>query len=408
MRPRHPRSRPRSCTARAWSAHPRRSRRCRHATAPSARSSASCSAGLMRMGPQNTLEPDLASSYKLSDDGKTWTFHIREDAVVAGRRARHLRRRPVHGRGAQGPRRVGRPLRLVGRGRDRGARRQDRDVPPHDAGRRLPRGDHPAAASGAPPGRDPVRRHRHQRVRHGARRQRPVRPGRAGRDEGRPRPGAAAPAADRDAGAARSPPRPTPSPRRCRRPRRPAAPRSSSGSSCSFFDGRRGRRSRGGERRHRRRGRPRARGGGDGQRAAGRRAHPLPDDDAVHGAAQPAPEPSGAARRAGAHGRCSPRSTARPRARRARRGRLGGRCAGAADVVGVRRGGRARHRVRPERGGRSRSRTPAGPRSTAPGRPRGPRRPTSSSCSAFPPRRTRGSRPWRRPCGTPGPTSGSR
>jgi ABC-type transport system substrate-binding protein len=37
--------------------------------------------GLMRMGPQNTLEPDLASSYKLSDDGKTWTFHIREDAV---------------------------------------------------------------------------------------------------------------------------------------------------------------------------------------------------------------------------------------------------------------------------------------------------------------------------------------
>ena len=37
--------------------------------------------GLMRMGPQNTLEPDLASSYKLSDDGKTWTFHIRDDAV---------------------------------------------------------------------------------------------------------------------------------------------------------------------------------------------------------------------------------------------------------------------------------------------------------------------------------------
>ena len=37
--------------------------------------------GLMRMGPDNTLEPDLASSYKLSDDGKTWTFHIRDDAV---------------------------------------------------------------------------------------------------------------------------------------------------------------------------------------------------------------------------------------------------------------------------------------------------------------------------------------
>ena len=37
--------------------------------------------GLMRMGPDNTLEPDLASSWKVSDDGKTWTFHIRDDAV---------------------------------------------------------------------------------------------------------------------------------------------------------------------------------------------------------------------------------------------------------------------------------------------------------------------------------------
>src|SRR5215218_967099 len=37
--------------------------------------------GLTRMGPRNTLEPDLASSWKLSDDGKTWTFHIRDDAV---------------------------------------------------------------------------------------------------------------------------------------------------------------------------------------------------------------------------------------------------------------------------------------------------------------------------------------
>ncbi|HEY3335188.1 MAG TPA: ABC transporter substrate-binding protein [Candidatus Limnocylindrales bacterium] len=36
--------------------------------------------GLVRMGPDNTLEPDLAESWKLSDDGKTWTFHIREDA----------------------------------------------------------------------------------------------------------------------------------------------------------------------------------------------------------------------------------------------------------------------------------------------------------------------------------------
>ena len=36
--------------------------------------------GLVRMGPDNTLEPDLAESWKLSDDGKTWTFHIRADA----------------------------------------------------------------------------------------------------------------------------------------------------------------------------------------------------------------------------------------------------------------------------------------------------------------------------------------
>jgi peptide/nickel transport system substrate-binding protein len=37
--------------------------------------------GLVRMGPRNTIEPDLAESWKLSDDGKTWTFHIRDDAT---------------------------------------------------------------------------------------------------------------------------------------------------------------------------------------------------------------------------------------------------------------------------------------------------------------------------------------
>jgi peptide/nickel transport system substrate-binding protein len=37
--------------------------------------------GLVRMGPDKTLEPDLAESWKLSDDGKTWTFHIRADAT---------------------------------------------------------------------------------------------------------------------------------------------------------------------------------------------------------------------------------------------------------------------------------------------------------------------------------------
>lgn len=37
--------------------------------------------GLVRMGPDNTLEPDLAESWKVSDDGKTWTFRIRDDAA---------------------------------------------------------------------------------------------------------------------------------------------------------------------------------------------------------------------------------------------------------------------------------------------------------------------------------------
>jgi len=37
--------------------------------------------GLVRMGPDNTLEPDLAESWKLSEDGKTWTFRIRDDAT---------------------------------------------------------------------------------------------------------------------------------------------------------------------------------------------------------------------------------------------------------------------------------------------------------------------------------------
>ena len=64
---------------------------------------------------------------------------------VAGRRARHLGRRPVHGRGAQGPRRVGRPLRLVGRGRDR-ARSTTR--PSRSASRRRS-----AASSPRPPSR---------------------------------------------------------------------------------------------------------------------------------------------------------------------------------------------------------------------------------------------------------------
>ncbi len=37
--------------------------------------------GLVRLGPGSTYQPDLAESWTTSDDGKTWTFRIRDDAV---------------------------------------------------------------------------------------------------------------------------------------------------------------------------------------------------------------------------------------------------------------------------------------------------------------------------------------
>jgi peptide/nickel transport system substrate-binding protein len=37
--------------------------------------------GLVRLGPDNTLEADLAKSWRVDDDGKTWTFQIRDDAT---------------------------------------------------------------------------------------------------------------------------------------------------------------------------------------------------------------------------------------------------------------------------------------------------------------------------------------
>jgi peptide/nickel transport system substrate-binding protein len=36
--------------------------------------------GLVRLGPGTSLEPDLATSWEMSDDGLTWTFRIRDDA----------------------------------------------------------------------------------------------------------------------------------------------------------------------------------------------------------------------------------------------------------------------------------------------------------------------------------------
>ena len=37
--------------------------------------------GLVRLGPDNTYEPDLAESWTTDDKGKTWTFKIRDDAT---------------------------------------------------------------------------------------------------------------------------------------------------------------------------------------------------------------------------------------------------------------------------------------------------------------------------------------
>ena len=37
--------------------------------------------GLVRLGPDNTYEPDLAESWTTDAKGKTWTFRIRDDAT---------------------------------------------------------------------------------------------------------------------------------------------------------------------------------------------------------------------------------------------------------------------------------------------------------------------------------------
>ncbi len=104
----------------------------------------------------------------------------------------------------------------------------------------------------------------------------------------------------------------------------------------------------------------------------------VPDDDARDGPAQPAREPSRAARRAGPQGAArrhrpaGDRATARSAARAPRRH------AGPTDVVGVRRQGRRAGRVRRQGGDQAAQRRPAGRRRTASG-PRRTARPRTRS-----------------------------
>ena len=167
----------------------------RHGTQPrrAARSSASCSSGLVRMGPQNHLRAGPRRVLERPTRRQDVDVPHPRRRGVAGRRAGDLGRRRVHGRGPQEPRRLGRRVRLLGR-RRRPTRSTTR---PSRSASRTPIGGFLAATTQPllPAHllrRDPVRRPRDQRVRHGARRQRPVRASPSWTTtKRRPRPGAA-------------------------------------------------------------------------------------------------------------------------------------------------------------------------------------------------------------------------
>ena len=384
----------RSRTARASSAPRPRSCRSSPGTGPSARSSASIFSGLVRLGPGNTYEPDLAESWTTDAKGKTWTFTIRDDATWQDGVPVTADDVVYTVEALKSPDAVGRDGRRLGRRDGDGDRREDRRS---SSSRRPSRGFLAAATQPLLPahlllGR-PVRRPRDERVRAGAGRHRALRADRARRHDGRARAGVAHGRPGRLADA-----RADAVARRARHARPDGA----------AARGRPADRADRGPLLSRRR--DRGRRVRDGRRstrspaccrpspttlatAAGRRPPALPDDDARDRPAQPAPDATRSCATCASARRCSGRSTAtrssptRSAGTASRAGR-----ARAAVVVGVRRRRRAACRST-EGGGQGADRTRAGRRRTASGRPRAPRRPYKLELlTRAGRRRTRGSR----------------
>ena len=410
MRPRHRRCRRPSRTARAWSARPRRSRpvTARNRAERDARRPRVL-AGSCGSGPGTTYQPDLAESWTSDETASRGPSTIRDDAVWQDGEPVTVGRRRVHGRAAQEPRRLGRRRPAwadVDGGGARRARPSRSRLGTPDRRRARPR-DPAAAPAHLLDGR-PVRRPRRRATS-------PRRRSAAARSrwpswttsQRRPRPGAAA----------RWPPIETPARRATRsRPRlagharpgahvarphavlrrdgapllRRRAPRLAAAFEAGDVDAASGLSARG------RRQRSRAPTAWSASR------YPTTTLSTVMLNLRPSHH--GAARRRGPPALLA----AIDRDQAIVRDVLGGdgtarRRAGPADLVGVRRGGRARDRVRPPARRRSRSRPPAGPKSDGAlgGAERQGAR-TSSSSSACPPRPTRGWRRSRRPCATPG------
>ena len=63
--------------------------------------------GLMQMDDKGTAVPAIAKSVDVSADGKTYTFHLRDDAKIIGQRANCMARNFEHQIGAQKPLRIG-------------------------------------------------------------------------------------------------------------------------------------------------------------------------------------------------------------------------------------------------------------------------------------------------------------
>ena len=338
--------------------------------------------GLVRLGPDNTYEPDLAESWTTDAEGTTWTFTLRDDARLAGRRAGDGRRRRVHRRGAQGPRRRRAPWPAPGRTSPR---------PPSTPGPSSWRLATPIAGFLAAATQPLLPAHllsdvpfadlATSAVRDVAGRQRPVSADRARRRAGRAPPGRAARAGgDGGPGRTDAAPVPTRSGRRPRPPPRPRPCRTSSGIEMHFYDDETAAAD--------------AFGAGEVDAVAGLcppprprsprdpavDRDPLPDDHARDGHAQPPPRPTRSCAIPACARRCSGPWTV-TRSSRRRWGATGSRrTRSSRRVVGVRRQGRRRRWRTTSRRRRSCSTTPAGRRRTAPG-PRRAARPRTSSSS---------------------------